>query len=67
MKPTYPSCGLEQICLPLALSSIYVSNAWVIEAFRLIDGINLDNKNKNKKYDATEVLIESNSSDMSNL
>lgn len=43
----------------------YVSKAQVVRTSRLIDGIDLDNKNK--KYNRTKVLIKLDESDMSDL
>lgn len=43
----------------------HISNAYVVRASKLVDGINLDNNNK--EYNPAEVLIDSDDSDMSKL
>lgn len=43
----------------------YVSNAWVIRVSKLIDGIDLDTKNK--KYNPAKVFIKLDESDVSDL
>ena len=43
----------------------HISNACIVRAFKLVDGINLDNNSK--EYNLAEVLIDSDNSDMSEL
>lgn len=43
----------------------HISNAHIVRASKLVDGVSLDPHNK--EYDSTEVLVDSDNSDMSDL